>query len=164
MQAGGQIRQGVFTFTVESTSLQGGAILKVNGITLILNPNQPVRFDVYNIVSSKTTNGQVQIAFTRVNAVQAGKAAQRSKSVNQFDETLKINPVAVDMFNRATNNAYRDFNFKTKTKKDGYVVSAWKKIRTKASSKDEVDSYTFFRGIVMCIDKTGKVTCHYETN
>lgn len=161
IQPADTIKQGAFTFTVDSTSAQGGSILKVNAVTLILNPGQTVHFDVYDITSNKNANNGVDITFTNTGAAQA----PANQPVPQVTEQVKINQDAINAFNQITKNAYSNFNFKTKTKTDSYVVTAWKKIKTPASPKDKIESYTFLRGVILCIDKkTNKITCHYETN
>ena len=161
VQTGDTIKQGAFTFLVDSTSAQGGAILKVNAVTLILNPGQTIHFDVYDIVSNKNANNGADIIFANTGAAQLPV----NQPVQQAIDEVKINQDAINAFNQITKNAYSNFNFKTKTKTDSYIVTAWKKIKTPASPKDKIDSYTFLRGIILCIDKkTSKVTCHYETN
>ena len=161
IQPADTIKQGAFTFLVDSTSAQGGTILKVNAITLILNPGQTVHFDVYDITSNKNANNGVDITFTNTGPVQV----LVNQPVQQIRDEVKINQDAINAFNQITKNAYSNFNFKTKTKTDSYIVTAWKKIKTPASPKDKIESYTFLRGIILCIDKkTSKITCHYETN
>lgn len=174
VKVGDVIKQGVFSFKIVDLSAGGGVVLKASnssgggGVDLVLNPSSSVFFEGFKVEPMKSATG-IDLYFKKMQVAQLGQGEQVKQvevgSLKVSKSVLEVNLEAVSKFNEVTSNSFKDFNFRTKTKKDVFIVSAWKKFTTPASSKYGISSYSFFRGVVMCIDRVSSVVkCHFETN